>query len=250
MGTFAAGAYNRGAVHARQRTGESELRALLRTLRGGRPQRAIAAAAGVSLSLYKKLESGRHRGTHLRNLLLIARTVGAGEGERSALIRLARPDLARMMRTEQERESTETSLRSLRTLASELLQTKAQREALRISVELLYASLQPDLMAFAFEKPDSRAKGPSISVGHRSWLRVFGETGLPARFPTGALHTVERDDVRIVYAPVRAGQTIVAVLGVASDRRSPLGQKAKLFLETVAALLEVRLNAKIPAHSD
>ena len=200
----------------------------------------------MSLSFYKKLEGGRALSTHLRNLIQVAQALSAGDSDRASLIRLARPDLARMLPPEGERASIEASLRSLRTLASELLRTKGPHQALRIAVELLYASLEPDWMALGFERRATGHTTMRIAIGEHLHGIAWNGAGIPTHFPAGGPHVVECDDARIVYAPIRDRGHVVAILGVASDLERSLDQKGTLFLEIVAAMLEMRLGGQPP----
>lgn len=215
---------------------QADLRALLRALRGARSQRAVAEAAGVSLSLYRKLESGRAANTQVRNLIRIAQSVEAGDRDRALLIRLARPDLARMLPPERERW-TEESLRSLRGLASDLLRAKSPHRAVLVAVELLYASLEPDRMAFALERRADGTMRMHVSLGEHVRARLFAACA-------SSSHVLECDDVRVVSAPIRVRERVEAALGIAFGRRRSLGERSRVFLETVAAILEVRLSER------
>ena len=230
-------------MHAAGRNEEIELRALLRRLRGKRPQREIAAEAGVSVSLYKKLESGRFHGPQLRNLIRVANVLGAKEDDQAALICLARPDLAAMILPSGEGHSDAMSLRVLQKLASGLVQTKDRNEAVRIAAEVLYASLKHQGIVFAFEH---RPNGPmrlTVSIGIHGSARFLSAHGVPSHFSLASPVVVEHDDARLIYAPIREHGRLVAILGAGCDRESILGRKLLLFVETVAAILEVRLGA-------
>lgn len=232
-------------MHAGDQNGGCELRALLRTLRRGRRQREIAEAAGVSLSLYKKVESGNVRSTRLRNLIRLAEALGAEDHDRAEIIRLARPDLARHLPPAHERCSVEASLRSLRSFAGELLRSKNQHEAVEKAVELLYASLQPDQMAFAMERRGGGKLRVSVSVGSDLRPAMINQIEVPAHFPAVGLHEVNQDGGRVLYAPVWEHGRRMAVLGLVCGRQCNSCQQRAVILETVASMLQMRLSAKI-----
>jgi hypothetical protein len=173
----------------------------------------------------------------VHNLIRVARAVDANAGDLARLIRLARPDLARMLPPERERW-TEASLRSLRGLASEL-RMRGTRDAVRLTVELLYASLEPDRMAFALERRANGTMKMSVALGGHACAEIFDAGDAASR----------HDELRAVYAPIRVRERVVGAVGVACGRQRELGPRSTLFLETVAAILEVRLSDRAVTKS-
>jgi hypothetical protein len=239
-----AGLYYRNVVRADNQNEELALRNILRSLRGEKRQRDIADAAGVSLSLYKKLESGLHITAHLENVIRVARGLGAGPEITAVLIRLARPDLARMIAADSECNSSELVLYSLRTFAGSLLQARNGRESVRIAVEALYAFLPPGNQAFAFERKASKHLRLTVQLGMCGEADRVAQPPLPRHFPAGKLYIADHRTVSVAYAPIRANDRILAVLGVVFGREHAPSQKCVVFLETVAALLETRLTQR------
>ena len=191
-------------MHGQGEDDAGTLRALLRGLRGERRQKDVAAAGGVSLSLYKKLESGRSCSTQIENLIRIARALGADWHQRASLIRLARPVLAPMIALLEEDGPGERPLESLTGLAGSLLEVATGREALRRAVERLHSALQVHGVAFALERGATGKMEVSFSVGA---LATGGgphfDGNLPAKFPRGRLYAADHGPVRTVYAPIR-----------------------------------------------
>lgn len=228
----------------------SALRKLLRTLRGEKTQKEVAKLAGVSPSLYKKLETGRLTTAHLENLIRVAEALGAGPQARTRLIRLARPDLARMIPFDEKGDSEVLSLERLRTFAAGLLQARGYHQSVRIAVELLYASLQPGHVAFALERRAAKTLSMTVRLGDGSDAEpMFSDPAIPAHFPSAGLYIAKDFGVHVAYAPIRNRGRILAVLGLGFSAERGLDQKWKLFLETVAALLEARLSRRIQGGS-
>jgi hypothetical protein len=195
------------------------------------------------LSFYKKLEGGSALSTHLHRLIRVARTLGAGNDERASLIRLARPDLARMLPAEHERASIEPSLRSLRRFANELVRTRAWRDAVARAVELLYAVLEPDWTACAFEHCATGTLRRMITVGDHDDAFALNDEDIQENLD-GGVHVLERDDVRIFYASICGRGRDRAIICLGCSRLRLPDQKSAIFLDTVAAMLEMRFGAR------
>ena len=218
-----------------------KLRALLRAARGKRRQTEIAAAAKVSIGLYKRLESGRLQTSRLATLMRVAEALGLSTEHRAKLIALARPDLARMI--EPESAAADALLSSLRRLAIRLGRVRGRNAALRAAVELLHASLGIDGMSFAFETRGPRGMQTGFHVGADLWSRAFPPGSLDVATAFGP-KIVPRTDggVRTLCVGVRENEDVAVVLGFASTSDREFDTKYAEFLETIAALLEIRLS--------
>jgi transcriptional regulator with XRE-family HTH domain len=201
------------------------LRAQFRALRGTRRQRDIAAKAGVSLSLYQGLESGRLRNVRVQTLLRVAGALGARSGERAELIRLVRPDLVRILTSIGVQRAPETD-DTFYDLASAMLRAKPSRELLRIAIELLHASLGPNYIAFARER--------------RAGRRFIMSDSIPA-VPRSSFLFSERGPDHWVEVSVRDGRQVVAFLGAAYPRGLVPSRRVKELLVSVSEILELAL---------
>ena len=219
-----------------------ELRALLRKARGDRRQVDIAAAAGVSLRLYQRIESGRLITSRLDTLLRIGDALGVSSHDRAVLIQLGRPDLAQMIGS--GRASGVTSLSVLPRFAHQLAEVKGPSEALRAAMEVLHATLQPDGMSFVLEPESTGGMRLTRSIGAQPCSRGFPRAFLnnAESFNTRTLSKPRRRSTRTMYASIRQSDKLVAVLGVVWDSARELDPMSEQFLETIAVIVEVRLS--------
>jgi len=98
-------------------------------------------------------------------------------------------------------------------------------------------------MAFALERRATGELTRSTSVGDPIDALAWDGAGIPAYASSNdGPYVIEQDDVRIVYAPIRTHGRVVAVLGAAFGRLREFDQNCTLFLDTVAAMLELRLS--------
>jgi transcriptional regulator with XRE-family HTH domain len=217
-----------------------KLRALLREARGKRRQTEIAAAAKVSIGLYKRLESGRLQTSRLPTLMRIADALGLSAEDRAKLIALGRPDLARMI--EPESAAAHALLASLRRLAIRLGRVRGRNAALRTAVELLHASLAPDGMSFVFETQGPDRMRTGFSVGADLWGRAFPQgSGVTMKFGPKAVRRTG-SGIQTLCVGIREPEDVIVVLGFASTSDCELDPKHAEFLETIAAVLEIRLS--------
>ena len=223
-----------------------KLRALLREARGDRRQMEIAAAAEVSIGVYKRLESGRLQTSRLTTLMRIADALGLSAADRAKLIESARPDLARMI--EPENRAADPVLSSLRRLAIRLRRVQGRSAALRIAVELLHASLEFDGMSFVFEAQGAREMRSGFFAGADLWSRAFppGFVSVTANFGP---KTVRRtgSGVHTLCVGIPDNEDVRVVLGFASMSDRQLEPKHAEFLETLAAVLEIWLRDRAAA---
>ena len=201
----------------------------------------------MSLSLYKKLESGRSGATQLRTLIRVARALGADTQRQAAIIRLGRPDLSPMVALLEEEHSGERPLESLSGLANDLLEARSRREALQRAVQRLHSALQLEGVAFALLRGASGRMEMSFSTGTLPGrARSLVDDELAPCLQRGRLHAAEHEEFRTVYVPIHDRQRTVAVLGVAFGRDANLGARCALLLETAAAILEARFAQSSP----
>jgi transcriptional regulator with XRE-family HTH domain len=219
-----------------------ELRALLRKARGNRRQVDIAAAAGVSLSLYQRIESGRLITSRLDTLMRVGDALGVSNHDLALLIQLGRPDLAQMIGS--GRASGVTLLSVLPRFAHRLAEVKGRSEALRAAVEVLHATLQPDGMSFVLEPEDTGGMRLTLSIGAQLCSRGFprGFLNDAEIFNTRTLGKPRRRGTRTMYAGIRQSDKLVAVLGVVWNSARGLDPMSEQFLETIAGIVEVRLS--------
>ena len=136
--------------------------------RGGGAQRAVAAAANISLRRYKKLESGETGTIGLDALLRVSAFLGLSRSEELEFLELARPDLGFVLRGRNSPGSAHR-WRSLHTVASRLRQAKGAREAVRVAVEIVHASFGPELSAFAVELQPGGPPHVAFVIGGAGW---------------------------------------------------------------------------------
>ena len=216
-----------------------KLHALLREARGERPPTEIAAAAEVSIGLYKRLESGRLQTSRFVTLMRIADALGLNAEARAKLIALSRPDLARMI--DPESATADPLLSSLRRLAARLGRVRGRNAALRIAVESLHTSLAFDGMSFAFEMQGPRRMRRCSSAGADLWSRAFppGFLGITERFGPQTIRSI-CGGVQTLCVGIREDEDVV-VLGLASTSQCELDPTCAEFLETIAAVVRIRL---------
>ena len=219
-----------------------ELRALLREARGRRRQAEIAAAAKVSVGVYKRLESGRMQTSRLATLARIADALGVSAEDRTKLITLARPDLGRML----ERESAASGflLSAVRRLAIRLGRVRGRSAALRAAVELLHVSLAQGGMSFVFETRGTRGMRTGYFVGADLRSRAFPPSfqDVAANVEPTAMRRAGKG-VETLCACIRENEDVFVVLGFVSRSDREIDRTYAEFLESIAAVLEIRLNA-------
>jgi transcriptional regulator with XRE-family HTH domain len=223
---------------------ERNLGSFLRARRGRSKQSELAATAQLSLSRYKRLESGRILAVRLDALLRVAEALRLDEGERLELVKLARPDLAFLLSTAGA-PPLGYQWRSVYKLARRLGQTKGSREAVCVAVEIVHASLGLDMAAFALELHDDGSRDVGFCIG-----ALKDAIAVPEALVRGAFHVETLGGTRFAYAPMRRDGRVFGALGVAYPLENRLDPKCFAFLGTVAALLEVRLNNRAEQPGD
>ena len=191
-------------------------------------QRAVAAAASISLRRYKKLENGECGTIGLDALLRVSEFLSLSRSEELQFLELARPDL-RFVLSGRDSPASARHWRSPHEVARRLRQAKGARDAMRTAVEILHASFGPDLSAFAVELHPRRP--PQVAF-------AIGRPVDPADFSDAILS----GDRRVAYAPMYRGGAIFGGIGLASRRGAGLQPASLQFLLIVAALLETQLN--------
>jgi transcriptional regulator with XRE-family HTH domain len=223
---------------------ERDLRSFLRVHRGRSKQRELAATAQLSLSRYKRLESGRILAVRLDVLLRVAQALRLDEGERLELVKLARPDLAFLLSTA-DAPPLGYQWRSVYRLARRLRQARGSLEAACVGVEIVHASLGLDVAAFALELHDDGSREVGFCIGARK-----DAIAVPEALVRGAFHVESLGGTRLAYAPMSRNGRVFGALGIAYPLETRLDPKCFAFLGTVAALLEVRLNNRAEQPED
>jgi transcriptional regulator with XRE-family HTH domain len=207
------------------------LQEFLRVRRGYGAQRAVAAAANISLRRYKKLENGEAGTIGLDALLRVSEFLGLSRSEELQFLELARPDLGFVL-SGRNAPASARHWRSLHKVASRLRQTKGALDALRTAVEILHAAFGPELSAFAVELHRRRAPQVAFVIG-----RPVDATNLP-----DAIDQRNFGDRRVAYAPMYRDGATFGGIGLASIGGVDLRPASLPFLLMVAALLETQLN--------
>ena len=209
----------------------SRLEAFLRVQRGHGAQRAVAAAANISLRRYKKLEHGEAGIIGLDALVRVSEFLGLSRSEELQFLELARPDLGFVL-SGRNSPASAGHWRSVHKAASRLRQAKGARDALRTAVEILYGSFGPELSAFAVKLHRRRAPEVAFVIG-----RPVDATKL-----LRAVDQRNAGDRRVAYAPMYRDGATFGGLGLASIGGVRLRPASRPFLLMVAALLETQLS--------
>jgi transcriptional regulator with XRE-family HTH domain len=212
------------------------LQEFLRMRRGDGAQRAVAAAANISLRRYKRLENGEAGTIGLDALLRVCEFLGLNRSEELEFLELARPDLGFAL-SGRNLPTSARHWRSLHKVASRLRQAKGPRDAQRTAVEILHASFGPELAAFAGERHPRQA------------LRIVCVIGRPVD-ATNLLRALDQrnfGDRRVAYAPMYRDGATFGGIGLASIGGADLPRASLEFLLMVAALLETQLNNRAMA---
>jgi hypothetical protein len=191
-------------------------------------QRAVAAAANISLRRYKKLENGEPGTIGLDALLRVSEFLSLSRSEELQFLKLARPDL-RFVLSGRDSPASARHWRSPHEVARRLRQAKGARDAMRTAVEILHASFGPDLSAFAVELHPRRPPQVAFVIGRPMDLTDFSDAILSG-------------DGRIAYAPMYRDGAAFGGIGLASKHGAGLRLASPPFLLIVAALLETQLN--------
>jgi DNA-binding Xre family transcriptional regulator len=218
-------------------------------------QRDVAAAAGISLSLYKRLESGNAGAVRMDTLARVASALRLQPSEQAHLVALARPDLATLGQRIALRNRPADRLRRLRLVSRAMSRAPSVEAACRAAAGSIPALLGGDVTAylllpagpdrlrvafhFGAALPQDRVllertfrvratlrQGRTVMLRHQRMLRPTTR-GLSARRVEG-----------ITCVPVRAGGELVAALGISSSLDGHDARLARALVETVTALLE------------
>jgi hypothetical protein len=216
-----------------------DLRSFLRLRRGDSKQWELAATARLSLSRYKRLESGRALAVRLDVLLRVAAALRLDAGERLELVRLARPDLAFLL-SAAGAPPLGYQWRSVHKLARRLGQAKGSRDPACVAVEIVHASLGLDMTVFALELHSDGRREVGFCIGAPDDSIV-----VPEALVHGGFHVETLGDRRFAYVPMSRDGRVFGALGIAYPRENRLDPKCFAFLGMVAALLEVRLNDRV-----
>ena len=216
-------------------------RALLRNLRGARRQTDAAAAAGVSLSQYRRLESGRHCTMRLPSLIRVADALGARGSQRAQLIRLGRPDLFRTLTAVGAGAPCDAEGPLYGLATAMLLRLGQRRELITVAVEMLHVALGPGYATFAFERRTRQFSMSTYIQGDASARLASGTFAFRAPSQGAGLRVLDDGETRRIDVPVRDGRRLVAVLGTVYFRNRGSSRNVKTVLKSVAEILELTL---------
>ena len=244
----------------------AKLREFLRACRAGAgsrgrplPQRDVAAAAGLSLSFYKKLERGVSGAVRVERLLRVATVLGLDSRGTARLFALARPDLARLARSHSTRGLVTRRLRQVRDLATQLAESQTRRAAFDLALHAIQSLLNDDAITFLVRVRGPRTLQVTQCVGSASVstpvLRARTFTA-PAALRRGqqwaafgaSLWTVFPETTSVigsvVCTPIRVSGELIAGLAVAKRADAPFGFADVALVETVALVLEAALERR------
>ena len=244
----------------------AQLRDFLRACRSdaaarGRPlsQREVAAAAGLSLSFYKKLERGVSGAVSVARLLRVATVLGLDSPGTARLFALARPDLARLARSHSTRGLITRRLRQVRDLATQLAESPTRRTSFELALRAVQSFLNDDAITFLVRVRGQRTLQVEQCVGSTSISkaalrgRTFTAPAALRRGQQWAAYGASLWDIfpemapaigSVVCAPIRLSGELIAGLGIAKQADASFGFADLAVVETVALVLETAIERK------